>query len=170
LPPPAKKSFSTHIRTPEGSPKVKTAQVDPHGKPALVRCATCHAVNDPNESIHSGAELKTFHQGLKYQHGNLTCVSCHHRDDYDSLRGADNRRIPYANVMELCSQCHGPQARDYAHGAHGGMTGHWDLSKGPRLRNNCIDCHDPHHPAYPKVQPVFPPKDRFTPAAHGGHE
>jgi hypothetical protein len=66
-------------------------------------------------------------------------------------------------VMDLCGQCHGPQARDYAHGAHGGMTGYWDLSRGPRERNNCIDCHDPHAPAFPKVRPVFAPKDRFPP-------
>ena len=149
---------------------VKTAHLDSQGKPVFVRCATCHAVNEPNRTTHTGEELKAFHQGLKYQHGKLTCVSCHHEKDYDSLRGADNRKIPFANVMELCSQCHGPQARDYAHGAHGGMTGHWDLTKGTRSRNNCVDCHDPHHPAYPKVQPVFPPKDRFPPASHtGGH-
>lgn len=164
------KSFSVHIRTREGPPMVKTAHLDSQGKPVFVRCATCHAVNEPNRTTHTGEELKAFHQGLKYQHGKLTCVSCHHEKDYDSLRGADNRKIPFANVMELCSQCHGPQARDYAHGAHGGMTGHWDLTKGTRSRNNCVDCHDPHHPAYPKVQPVFPPKDRFPPASHtGGH-
>jgi nitrate reductase cytochrome c-type subunit len=59
----------------------------------------------------------------------------------------------------LCAQCHGPQARDFQHGAHGGMTGYWDLSKGPRRRNSCIDCHDPHAPKYPAVMPVFPPAE-----------
>lgn len=168
--PVASKTFSVHIRTPEGPPKVKTAQVDFQGKPVFLRCATCHALNEPNRATHAGVALKTFHQGLTYQHGNLTCISCHHEQDYDSLRGADNRKIPFTKVLELCSQCHGPQARDYNHGAHGGMSGHWDLTRGPRTRNNCIDCHDPHHPAYPKVQPVFPPKDRFPPAVHpGGH-
>ena len=55
--------------------------------------------------------------------------------------------------MTLCAQCHGPQFRDYQHGAHGGMTGYWDLTKGGRMRNNCIDCHDPHAPKYPTVTP-----------------
>lgn len=166
--PPRLKQAAVHIRTPLGPPRIKTAQLDADGNAVSIRCATCHAIQTPNLSIHSAADLHKFHQGLKYQHGKLTCSSCHHAEDYDSLRGADNRRIAFTNVMELCSQCHGPQARDYAHGAHGGMTGFWDLSKGPRQRNNCIDCHDPHHPAYPMVRPVFPPNDRFPPASHSG--
>jgi hypothetical protein len=70
--------------------------------------------------------------------------------------------------MTLCAQCHGPQFRDYQHGAHGGMSGFWDLSKGGRTRNNCIDCHDPHAPKYPTVTPARGPNDRFQ--TGGGHE
>jgi hypothetical protein len=70
--------------------------------------------------------------------------------------------------MRLCAQCHGPQYRDYQNGAHGGMTGNWDLSKGGRVRNNCIDCHDPHAPRYPTVTPSRGPNDRFL--TGGGHE
>jgi predicted CXXCH cytochrome family protein len=46
------------------------------------------------------------------------------------------------------------------------MNGYWDLSKGPRERHSCLNCHDPHKPAYPKVMPAPGPKDRFlgTPA------
>jgi formate-dependent nitrite reductase cytochrome c552 subunit len=86
-------------------------------------------------------------------------MSCHNAENYDSLRRADGQEVSFGRVMDLCAQCHGPQFRDYTHGAHGGMNGHWDLRSGPRTRNNCIDCHDPHAPAYPKVMPVFPPKD-----------
>ena len=39
------------------------------------------------------------------------------------------------------------------------MTGHWDLTKGPRKRNHCTTCHDPHAPAFPKMLPVFKPLD-----------
>jgi len=65
-------------------------------------------------------------------------------------------------VMTLCSQCHGPQRRDYNMGLHGGMNGYWDLTKGGRTRNTCINCHDPHAPAFPLVMPVLPPKDRIS--------
>jgi hypothetical protein len=40
------------------------------------------------------------------------------------------------------------------------MRGYWDLTRGPRERNTCTDCHDVHAPLYPKVRPVFPPRDR----------
>jgi formate-dependent nitrite reductase cytochrome c552 subunit len=69
-------------------------------------------------------------------------------------------------AMRLCAQCHGPQYRDYKRGSHGGMTGHWDLSRGERTRNNCVDCHDPHAPAYPGTTPVLPPRDRYLRGAH----
>ena len=74
-----------------------------------------------------------------------------------------------ADALRLCAQCHGPQYRDYRHGAHGGMRGHWDLSRGPRERNHCVACHDPHAPAFGQFEPVPGPRDRFTGAAapHG---
>jgi hypothetical protein len=75
---------------------------------------------------------------------------------------ADSRPVEFTAVMTLCSQCHGPQRRDYDMGLHGGMTGHWDLAKGGRSRNTCINCHDPHAPAFPLVMPVFPPRDRIS--------
>ena len=167
-PPPAKARFAVRIRTPDGPPRVVTAHLDANGRAAEVRCNTCHATRPPNPAARSGDELKDFHQGMKFAHGQLTCVSCHHAEDHESLRLADGRKLGFPRVMDLCSQCHGPQARDFAHGAHGGMTGYWDLSRGPRQRNNCIDCHDPHAPAFPKVRPVSAPKDRFPP--HRGKE
>ena len=64
-----------------------------------------------------------------------------------------------ADAQQLCAQCHGPQTRDYVHGSHGGMSGYWDKTKGERVRRACVDCHDPHAPAYPAWTPVFPPRD-----------
>lgn len=100
-----------------------------------------------------------FHQGLHFAHGGLSCLSCHHAEDYDSLRLADGRRLPFAQAQMLCAQCHGPQTRDYLHGSHGGMTGMWDRRGGERHRLTCTDCHDPHAPAYPAWAPVFAPRD-----------
>ena len=62
--------------------------------------------------------------------------------------------------MRLCSQCHGLIRTAYDNGAHGGMRGYWDLQRGPRERNNCIACHNPHSPAHPQVIPVAGPKDK----------
>jgi formate-dependent nitrite reductase cytochrome c552 subunit len=163
------------IRKPAGPPVVKTGLTDAHGQPVTIACATCHATKEPNATARLGQELKLFHQGLTGAHANLACVSCHNPDEkYGSLRLADGSAVPYTEVMQLCAQCHGPQYRDYLHGAHGGMAGYWDLTKGPRIRNNCIDCHDPHSPKFPTVRPDIGPNDRDPHAAdkqkEGGYE
>lgn len=149
------------IRTLEGPPRVLTGMTGPDGLPVTAACSTCHSTRQPNSQTRSGDSLKEFHQGLKMGHGQLSCLSCHNPDDYDTLHLADGKAVQYQNVMQLCAQCHGPQYRDYLHGSHGGMTGYWDRTKGPRQRNNCVDCHDAHSPAYPQFNPVFPPKDHF---------
>lgn len=171
----AERHFETIIRKPAGPPAVQTGLLDPHGQPVSVACNTCHTTRPPNAELHVGGNLETFHQGLKGNHGNLTCISCHHGNEgYQTLRLADGKSLPFTEVMQLCAQCHGPQYRDYSHGAHGGMTGYWDLTQGPRQRNNCIDCHDPHFPKYPTVRPAQGPHDRFLSSPHdqkgAGHE
>lgn len=146
------------VRTPEGVAMVDSGKRDAAGNPVMVACATCHDNRTPDYSTNSGGTLEDFHQGLRYAHGGQSCLSCHNANDYDTLKQADGRALEFSQSMMLCAQCHGPQYRDYRNGSHGGMQGHWDLTRGGRVRNSCIDCHDPHHPAYPQVLPVFPPK------------
>ena len=147
--------FSATIRKPVGAPTIKTGAFDEKGNPIAIACATCHTTKPANTEAKLSTPLNLFHQGLVGKHANLSCVSCHNAaEGYGSLRLADGKSVPYTEVMTLCAQCHGPQFRDYQHGAHGGMTGHWDLTKGGRERNNCIDCHDPHAPKYPLVAPA----------------
>lgn len=157
------------IRTPSGPPGIPTGAVDEKGRPVTVACATCHTTKPANAAAKLGTPLAGFHQGLVGKHGNLSCTSCHNpADGYATLRLADGKSVPYTEAMTLCAQCHGPQFRDYQHGAHGGMTGHWDLTRGGRTRNTCTDCHDPHAPKYPTVSPAAGPNDRFLNG--GGHE
>ena len=137
-------------------------------------CGSCHAGKAPALRRKSGESLKIFHSGLTFKHGTLSCLTCHNNDNYDTLRLADDTEVAFDDLMTLCAQCHGTQKRDYDHGSHGGMTGYWDLNKGPRVRNQCIHCHDPHAPAYVGVVPAPGPRDRFLqhldPTKHGqGH-
>lgn len=164
--------FPVSINRPAGPPAIHTGLLDFNGAPVTIACSTCHSMRMPNVQTRSADALDEFHQGLIYNHGSLTCLSCHNPGNYDTLRLADQSEVQFTDVMTLCAQCHGTQFRDYQHGAHGGMEGYWDLSKGPRTRNNCIDCHDPHAPAFPMMMPTFKPKDRFLePAEKGGrHE
>ncbi|MFO0880692.1 MAG: hypothetical protein U0840_25380 [Gemmataceae bacterium] len=148
------------IRKRAGPPVVATDALDPHGRPVTVACNTCHTTKPPNPELRLGQKLALFHQKVTGKHGDLACASCHNPGDgYSSLRLANGRAVPFSEVMQLCAQCHGPQYRDYLRGAHGGMTGYWDLTRGPRVRNNCVDCHAPHAPRYPIVRPARGPGD-----------
>lgn len=150
------------VRHPVGAPRIPTGATNHLGEIVLVGCGACHTTTTPNSDARSSADLDQFHQGLNYLHGNLTCLSCHNSTNYDTLRLADSRPIEFKDVMTLCSQCHGPQRRDYDRGLHGGMNGYWDLTRGGRMRNGCTQCHDPHAPAFPLVLPVLPPRDRIS--------
>lgn len=159
--------FPVTIRKPAGPPRVELGAhgalggKDAAGKSVTVACSTCHATRPPNFAIRESADLDEFHQNLAYAHGKVSCLSCHNSQNYDTLHLADGSSVEYSEVMTLCAQCHGPKTRDYQHGAHGGMTGYWDLSRGPRTRNNCVDCHAPHAPRFPAMKPTFKPRDRF---------
>jgi formate-dependent nitrite reductase cytochrome c552 subunit len=155
---------SVVIRQPPGPPIVKLASSDPQQRTAEVACSTCHSIRPPNLENRSASTLDEFHQRLEFAHGQLACYSCHNPSNSETLRLADGSEVAYAEVLTLCSQCHSKQAESFAHGAHGGMNGHWDLSRGPQTKNNCIDCHDPHSPKYPQMVVTFKPKDRFNSA------
>lgn len=164
-----KETFPVVVRKPSFKSAIPTGTADEKGQPVTVACTTCHTTRPANQAAKLGTPLEQFHQGQVGRHGNLTCVSCHNpADGYHSLRLADGKSVAFDEVMTLCAQCHGPQHRDYLHGAHGGMTGYWDLTKGGRTRNSCVHCHDPHAPKYPTVVPAPGPNDRFL--TGGGHE
>lgn len=159
-PPPGAPTGVVEIHQPERLTSVPTGTVDALGRPGRAACVSCHSLRRPDALPTSTKALDEFHQGLAFAHGNLPCASCHVIGDQDQLHLADARLIPMRDAIELCAQCHGSQFRDYQHGAHGGMSGHWDLSVGGRLRNHCVDCHDPHLPAFQPSMPVLPPRDR----------
>ncbi|WP_425398690.1 cytochrome c3 family protein [Aeoliella sp.] len=151
--------FATTIVGASEAPGIPTGEVDALGNPVLANCTTCHATREPNLAMNDGSQLVEFHKGLTTQHGSLQCVACHNPNDYSQLRLASGEGVEFTDSIRLCAQCHGPQYRDYLNGAHGGMTGHWDLSQGPRTRNHCTVCHDAHAPKYQPVLPVFRPRD-----------
>jgi formate-dependent nitrite reductase cytochrome c552 subunit len=162
--------YPVHINAPGGPPRLTTDILDAVGNPVTIACSTCHTIREPNPLNAVTGDLDEFHQGLQLAHAGLACLSCHNANDYDSQRLVSGAAVSYPDVMTLCAQCHGPKFRDYQNGAHGGMAGHWDLTRGPRVRNNCVDCHDAHAPAFPRMQPSFKPVDRFleNPSHAGG--
>ena len=168
VPPPARAEvpFEETIHLPDSLTGLQSEVTNIHGEPVSVACATCHDGREvapgvaPEMARHMD-ELDTFHSELQFEHGSNTCGSCHDEANRNNLRMADGTSIEMTDAIQLCAQCHGPQYRDYSRGSHGGMNGHWDLHVGPRERNHCVDCHDPHVPAYPEIYPLPGPRDRF---------
>jgi hypothetical protein len=155
-------SFPTTIHA---SPKLTSIPVRrPDGHVERVACASCHSMKTPKALPSQPTALREFHQGLTFQHGELTCAHCHvaRERSHDTLHLANGDLIPMVDALRLCAQCHGPQYRDYSHGSHGGMEGAFSPEFGPRTRNHCVDCHDPHTPRFQGGLPVLPPKDRGT--------
>lgn len=158
-------AFVETIHVPPGIGTMQTDLLDLHGRPVEIACASCHGVL-PQIGEMKEPDKRTFHQTHKLEHGKLQCRACHNPANTDVLRLADGATVPFAEVITLCGQCHGTQLRDFAHGAHGGVNGHWDLRRGDRSRNTCVVCHDPHAPKIPQVQPARGPNDRFLGGEH----
>lgn len=160
--------FEVRISQPDGPPRVETGAVDALGRAVTIACPTCHSqkgFGHPERRSGDPTPTTAFHQGLTVKHGTLACQACHEAGGYGALHTAEGKSLPYVEVQTLCRQCHGPQARDYDHGTHGGMNGYWDLARGPRQRHHCTVCHDPHAPRYVGMIPARGPVDpRF-----GGH-
>lgn len=161
--PSASASGPVVIHDPPKLTSIETGKLDSHGRELRVACTTCHGVRDAGAPFpEQAADLREFHNGLVVDHGALGCQSCHvaFGGGEPRLRLADGTTVATRDAMSLCAQCHGKKHSDYKRGVHGGMSGYWDLSRGPRLRNHCVDCHDPHVPKYQPSRPVLPPRDR----------
>jgi cytochrome c553 len=171
---PGAKSGAVTIHEPAKLTSIEApGKTDSLGRTLRVACVTCHSVRDAGAGgrfPERASDLHEFHVGLVVDHGKLPCLSCHvdRAGGVPKLHLADGTEITTADAMRLCGQCHGPKLATYQRGAHGGMNGYWDLSKGGRLRNHCVDCHDPHLPAFQPSRPVLPPRDRGV--LQGGHE
>lgn len=157
------------LHVPPGIGTMQTDLLDLHGRPVEVACGACHGVLPPIAAM-KAPEQRAFHKTHVLAHGKLQCRACHNPTNMDVLHLADGETVPFGEVVTLCGQCHGTQKRDFDHGAHGGMNGHWDLTRGGRTRSSCVVCHDPHAPKIPQVQPARGPQDRFLAPEGGSHD
>jgi len=148
------------IHRPYPSLGMNTGLRDYQDMPSRAPCGTCHGFLEPKEKYANANKLEKFHKGVEIQHGGQSCRTCHALPGLTAFNLAGGEKVPYDEVMRLCGQCHAQRLAEYQHGAHGGMTGYWDLSRGPRSRNHCIDCHNPHAPAVPRMKPAPAPNYR----------
>lgn len=161
------------VHQPEALTSIATDLRDPQGRRVRIDCMTCHSQREEHDVPPTPEELGEIHGDMVYVHGAIPCLSCHDAERADRLHLADGTLLELGDVQRLCGQCHGVQVRDWDAGSHGGMRGYWDRRRGPRERNHCVDCHDPHQPRFPIFQPRPASRDRFLPVSaehEGGHD
>jgi len=131
-------------------------------------CTECHRLFDSRAIT---APRLVQHTHIKLNHGlNDKCFNCHDRFDRARLVLYDGTRIDFDQVPRLCAQCHGTLYRDWLQGTHGKTMGSWDAGSGSQVRLGGNDCHDPHAPAYPRLQPLPPPNTLRMGAQPAHHE
>jgi hypothetical protein len=97
------------------------------------------------------------HHDIILDHGNNRfCLNCHNPSKRTSFVDYDGSEIPQAEVVQLCAKCHGTIYRDWNVGAHGRPNGFWNASLGGKTKLRCIQCHDPHSPAFKPMAPLSP--------------
>lgn len=115
-----------------------------------LKCMDCHRIF---ESPDITPKRLTQHLDIKLNHGlNEQCLDCHDNDNRNELVLAGGITVSFQQVHLLCAKCHGPIYRDWQKGMHGRTNGYWDTNQGERKRLSCIQCHDPHQPAFSSMK------------------
>ena len=118
-------------------------------------CSSCHAIFP---STHEEPRERLQHQDIVLEHGlNNRCDNCHTKGDHDKLVLYGGLEVGYDRVQELCAKCHGPTYRDWQVGMHGKTLGSWEVGSPEQRRLLCTECHDPHSPAFPVIEPLRGP-------------
>jgi hypothetical protein len=128
------------------------------------RCNDCHRLfESPVDRV--GPLYQHTH--IVFAHGiNDRCFNCHDQEDRQVLVLRDGRKLPFSRTAELCAQCHGTTYRDWERGMHGKTLGAWRPGAPAMRRLVCVECHDPHAPAYDPVEPL--PAPHTLRAEHAG--
>ena len=110
-------------------------------------CTRCHTQPiDKMRATPGGA--RRAHWDVALQHAPpavMSCATCHAPDGPDRLRTLGHQPVDFDHSYQVCAQCHGRQASDWANGAHGKRVGGWAP---PRVVLPCAQCHNPHAPRW----------------------
>jgi hypothetical protein len=122
--------------------------------PIALRSRTASISQYPCTSCHLGRKVVMANKRIKDAHNNIqpvhpaqtgaVCSTCHSADDVQLLTLKSGERATLDESYRLCAQCHFPEAKAWAGGAHGKRLDGW---QGRRVVMACADCHDPHKPA-----------------------
>ena len=115
-------------------------------------CQNCH--NIPLSELSEGkSTVKKAHWNIELQHASgeiMNCMTCHNSNNMNQLISLSGHPISIDKSFELCAQCHSAQYQDWQGGAHGKSINGWQK---PRAVKTCVNCHNPHSPAFEKRWP-----------------
>lgn len=135
------------------------------------QCMDCHKLFAPADDP---PKRLLQHREIVLRHGiNDRCRNCHDVENRNRLVLYGGASITYDEVVRLCAKCHGPVYEDWRRGMHGRDNGYWDTTRGKMIRRKCTECHDPHTPTSPAMDPIRPLPPPHTlrmgdPAKHAG--
>ena len=118
-------------------------------------CTSCHL---GRRIVMENRRISDAHNNIQPVHPDQTgavCSTCHSADDVALLTLKSGERATLDESYRLCAQCHFPEAKAWAGGAHGKRLDGW---QGHRVVMACADCHDPHKPAVPVIVPFRAPQ------------
>ena len=132
------------------------------------KCSDCHALFNSLDVTPSDVKQ---HLNVEMRHGlNGRCFNCHVKDERNVLLLNDGTHVGFSDSTALCANCHGTTFRDWERGMHGRTMGSWDASSGEQWRLRCVDCHNPHSPAFGQIEPLPAPNTlrMVEPRKHDG--
>jgi nitrate/TMAO reductase-like tetraheme cytochrome c subunit len=116
-------------------------------------CKNCHNVG--LDELHSqNPEVKKAHWDIEFVHADqavMNCLTCHNNENLESLVSLNRKAVSFDNSQNLCAQCHTTQFADWKGGAHGKALAGW---VDPRVSYTCVNCHNPHKPAFQSRWPA----------------
>lgn len=130
-----------------------------------LRCSECHRLF--RSPVQASKRLMQ-HRDVILDHGlNDRCFGCHDRGNRERLALGSGDTLPFSEAPRLCAECHGTTYRDWQRGTHGKTTGYWNPALGAQKRLSCIECHDPHAPAFAAMVPLPGPQTLRMGTPHG---
>ncbi len=117
-------------------------------------CSNCHSQPLVELQKQRKPQERKAHWDIKLVHADesiMNCATCHDSNDLDQLTTLTSTPLLIDHSYKLCGQCHSKQLKDWVGGAHGKRLGGWAP---PRTINTCVNCHNPHSPAFESRWPA----------------
>ncbi len=111
-------------------------------------CTNCHNEDLRKLKVGNKNGEKKAHWDIKIVHASdnvMDCLTCHSESNLDKLNSITGAEIDFDMSYKSCAQCHSTQYKEWQGGSHGKRVGGWVP---PRIAKTCVECHDPHNPAF----------------------